>query len=107
MFLFLFLGIIGAVSHHAFYASLHGREATDQLRMLRYGAVLSFLTKACLSGAVLLAFRQRVWATLRSKLFSVSGIDLLFAASEDATALFSLEIYRKAKLAMSLAVFIW
>jgi hypothetical protein len=107
MFFFLSLGLIGALSHHAFYVSLEGKEATDQLRMLRYGAALAFFTKACLAGAVIIAFRQRVWVSVRRNVFSVTAIDSLFAASEDFTALFNFEVFRAATLAMCLAIFVW
>ncbi len=35
------------------------------------------------------------------------GVDALFDASDDLTALFNLEVFLAAKLAMCLAVFIW
>jgi len=109
MIFFLALGLVGAAAHHGFYASLHGREATSdsQKVMLRYGAALAFLSKAALASAVAIAFRQRVWLSVRQRVFSVAAIDALFAASEDMSALLNLEVLRAAKLALALALFIW
>ncbi|KXJ88625.1 hypothetical protein Micbo1qcDRAFT_185114 [Microdochium bolleyi] len=107
MYLFFLFGLLCAVGHHIFYSTLHGRIADRQLEMLRYGAVLAFATKAGLVAAVIVAFRQRLWLTVRSKLLSVAALDSLFAATDDITALWNLEIYRTASVAMTLASFVW
>ncbi|KAI8964458.1 hypothetical protein F5Y11DRAFT_355544 [Daldinia sp. FL1419] len=60
-----------------------------------------------LAAAVVLAFKQRIWTTVRSKLLSVTALDSLFAATEDLSALHNLEVYKKAKVAMLLAAFAW
>lgn len=52
------LGICGALGHHFFYWSLHGRPAENQLMMNRYGTAFAFFTKACLVGSVVLAYRS-------------------------------------------------
>ncbi|KAI1333632.1 hypothetical protein F5Y15DRAFT_338359 [Xylariaceae sp. FL0016] len=107
MYLFFLLGIACAVGHHVFYSTLNGRPAHDQLSMLRYGAVLAFATKAALVASVLVAFKQRLWNTVRSKLLSLHALDSLFAATEDLSAMFNAEVYKRAKVAMLLAVFVW
>jgi hypothetical protein len=107
MYFFLVAGIMFAVGHHIFYSGLHGQDAENQLRMLRYGATLSFLCKASLAAAVILAFRQRVWMTVRRKTLSVDAVDSLFAAAEDMTAVFNFEVFKQAKVAMLLAVYVW
>lgn len=90
-----------------FYASLDGRIADNQLAMLRYGTVLSFAAKAGFVAAVITAYRQRIWVTVRNKLLSVGALDSLFAATDDVSALWNMEIYKKAKLAMGLASLVW
>lgn len=107
LYVLFFLAIIGAIGHHLFYAGLNNKEAKEQTKMLRYGSVISFLVKAALSSTAILAFKQRVWVTVRRKMLSVNAIDNLFAATEDLSALANTEIFWKAKTAMLLAVFIW
>lgn len=107
MYLSFLFGICCAIGHHIFYKTLDGRPAENQLAMLRYGAVLAFATKAGLVAAIVIAFKQRIWTTVRSKFLSVAALDSLFAATEDLSALLNLEIYKRAKLAMLLAVFVW
>ncbi|WYZ41115.1 hypothetical protein EsH8_V_000010 [Colletotrichum jinshuiense] len=107
MYFFLFAGIAFALGHHFFYAGLDGTEASSQIRMLRYGAALSFLSKASLAAAVILAFRQRVWMTVRRKMLTLAAVDSLFAAAEDMTAVFNFEIFRQARIAMILALYVW
>ncbi|KAL7271987.1 hypothetical protein RUND412_005224 [Rhizina undulata] len=108
MIVIFICGVVGAIAHNAFYTSLHGKQAVNQLMMVRYGTALAFFTKACLVGSVVLAFRQRLWYTLRRKSMSVRGIDSLFAIVEDPTwFILSKELYMKAKLATLMAAATW
>ncbi|KAH9884360.1 hypothetical protein F4778DRAFT_787819 [Xylariomycetidae sp. FL2044] len=107
IYAFFILGILFAVGHHIFYHELDGRPADDQVSMLRYGTILAFASKAGLSTAVILAFKQRVWTTVRNKLLSLAALDSLFAAAEDLSALLSWEAFKQAKTAMLLASFVW
>lgn len=107
MYLSFLFGVCCAIGHHIFYKTLDGKPAQDQLAMLRYGTVLSFATKAGLVAAIVIAFKQRIWTTVRSKFLSVAALDSLFAATEDITSLLNIEIYKRAKIAVLLASFIW
>ncbi|KAF7552120.1 hypothetical protein G7Z17_g4556 [Cylindrodendrum hubeiense] len=107
MYAFLLAGIAFACGHHAFYNSLDGKEADDQLRKLRYGTALAFFAKASFVTAAILAYRQRVWMIVREKIISLGAVDSLFAAAEDLTALFHWEAFKSAKVAMCLAIYIW
>jgi hypothetical protein len=107
MYFFLILGIIGASGHHAFYQHLAGKPATNQIEMLRYGAALAYATKASFIAAVVFAYRQQIWATFRRKSLKMTTIDSLFAAVDDLSALFSLDMARMAKSALALAVMCW
>jgi len=107
MYLFLFAGIMFAVGHHLFYRAHDGKPATTQLKVLRYGATLSFISKASLAAATIVAFRQRVWMTVRRKVMSLGAVDSLFAAAEDLSAVFNVELFKQAKLAMLLALYVW
>ncbi|KAL2759319.1 hypothetical protein ACRALDRAFT_1074342 [Sodiomyces alcalophilus JCM 7366] len=75
--------------------------------MLRYGAALSFVSKACLATSVILAFRQRVWLTVRRKVLSLSAVDSLFAAVDDLSAIVNPELFRHARIAILLAIYVW
>lgn len=103
----LLLGFLGAVAHHLFYQSLNGKVAKDQLMMVRIGTALAFFTKAMLVGSVIIAYRQRIWDTMRRKPLTLKGIDGLFAVVEDPTHFFTLEMYKKAKLATTMAIITW
>lgn len=107
MYMFFTFGLLCAAGHHIFYKSLHGKPADNQLTMLRYGTVLAFASKAGFVACIVTAFRQRIWATVRNKILSVAAIDSLFAATEDVVALFNLETYQKASIAMILALVAW
>ena len=107
MYLFFTLGLACAIGHHIFYNALNGRVADNQIQMLRYGTLLAFAAKAGLSAAVVVAFRERTWTTVRTRFMSVAGLDSLFAAAEDLVALFNWEFISKAKTAAALAVFVW
>ena len=107
MYLCFLFGVGCAIGHHAYYASLDGQPATDQVQMLRYGTVLAFACKAGLSAAVITAYRQRVWTTVRTRLMSVRALDSLFSATEDFISLWNFEFIRKARTAIALAAFVW
>lgn len=107
MYLSFLFGVICAIGHHIFYKILSGKEATSQIAMLRYGTILSFAAKAGLVAAIVIAFKQRIWTTVRSKFLSVAALDSLFAATEDMTALFNAEVFQRARIAMILAIFVW
>lgn len=107
MYLWLVVGICFAVGHHAFYASLDGHPADDQVRMLRYGTILAFMAKASLGAAVISAFQQRIWATVRSRILSIAALDSMFAATENLIAFLNWEFLKGAKATAALALFVW
>jgi hypothetical protein len=100
-------GVMGAVGHHLFYTSLHGKPANNQLKMVRYGTALAFFTKSTLVGSVVLSYRQRIWQTFRSKAMTIKAIDSLFTATEDPTKFASLEMLKNAKVATFMALACW
>lgn len=110
---FLFLcGFAAAVGHHLFYASLHHKEVGDQYNQLmkvRYGNALAYLTKACLVGSVGVAYKQRIWFTMREKALTLRGIDVLWGALEDPSqfVLGGLDPWKNAKVSMIMALCSW
>ncbi|EFQ31518.1 uncharacterized protein GLRG_06807 [Colletotrichum graminicola M1.001] len=107
MYLWLALGIACAIGHHVFYHFLDGKPAEDQVRMLRYGTALAFAAKASLGAAVISAFQQRVWTTVRSRFMTIAALDSMFAATENFIALLSWDFLKGAKAAAALALFVW
>ncbi|KAI1387115.1 uncharacterized protein F4822DRAFT_405493 [Hypoxylon trugodes] len=107
MYVAFFFGVACAIGHHIFYNTLSGKPAKDQIAMLRYGTVLAFAAKAGLVASAVVAFRQRIWVTVRNKFLSVAALDSLFAATEDVSALLNVEIFKRAKIAVFLAAFVW
>jgi hypothetical protein len=101
------LGVMGAISHHAFYLSLDGQQATDQLTKIRYGTAWAFFTKMTLVGSVVIAYRQRIWYTLRRRAMTLGAIDGLFAAVEDPVAFCNWEMIKNAKVASLMALATW
>ncbi|KAF1992313.1 hypothetical protein K402DRAFT_415990 [Aulographum hederae CBS 113979] len=101
------LGFAAAFGHHAFYQSLDGHPAREQLKMIRYGTAFAFFVKATLVGSVALSFRQRIWYSFRRKAMSVDAIDGLFAAVEDPTMFFRWEMIKGAKIATLMAAATW
>jgi hypothetical protein len=69
------LGVAGACIHHGFYYSLDGKEVKDQVWMVRIGTGMAFFTKMCLVGTVVLAYKQRIWHTMRRRGMTVGAID--------------------------------
>ncbi|RPA94924.1 hypothetical protein L873DRAFT_1792549 [Choiromyces venosus 120613-1] len=101
------LGMLGSLLHHWFYLSLDGKKADDQLIMVRFGTAFAFFTKAALVGSIVLAYRQRIWYTLRTKEITIKGIDNLFALTEDPTCFYSKDVAFRAKVATAMALATW
>ncbi|KUI54484.1 hypothetical protein VP1G_01868 [Cytospora mali] len=100
-------GVLCAVGHHLYYTSLDGKPADKQTEMLRYGTFLAYAAKASFSAAVVSAFKQRVWVTVRSRFMSISALDSMFSATESMLAMLNWDFLRDAKGAFALAVFAW
>lgn len=100
-------GVLAALGHHFFYSHLNGKPATDQLGMIRYGTALAFFVKSALVGTVVLCYRQRIWHTFRTRALTLKAIDGLFAATEDLSQFFNMEMIKNGKLATALALCSW
>ena len=107
MYAMFCIGVVFAGSHHAFYERLDGRRADDQIRMMRFGGLLSYAAKSSLLSAVIFAYRQQIWVTARRKILQLRTIDSLFAAVDEPMTLFNWEFVKKAKVAVALAVLAW
>ncbi|KAH7068904.1 hypothetical protein BKA63DRAFT_97756 [Paraphoma chrysanthemicola] len=102
------MGVAAAVGHHMFYSSLNGKEATEQLKMIRAGTAFAFFVKSTLVGCSIVCNRQRIWRTFRRKALTIDGIDGLFSAPEDPTQFFiNGEMWRNGKIATVMALCCW
>lgn len=107
MYICFLFGVICSVGHHLYYASLDGRPVEKQTEKLRYGTFLAYAAKAGFSAAVVSAFKQQVWVSVRSRFMTISGLDAMFSATESMFAMLNLDFFRGAKGAFALAVFAW
>ncbi|KAL2159467.1 hypothetical protein VTH06DRAFT_2472, partial [Thermothelomyces fergusii] len=103
MYLLFFLGLAFAVGHHAFYTSLDGKPADDQIRMMRFGGLLSYAAKASLLAAVIFAYQQQIWVTVIHNTLRLRTVDSLFAATNEPQSLLNWEFVKKARVAVCLA----
>lgn len=100
-------GFAFAVGHHAFYDHLDGQPADDQIRMMRFGGLLSYASKAFLAATVMFAYRQQIWVTAISNVLRLRTIDHMFAALEEPIALLDWEFLKKAPLTAVLGAVAW
>lgn len=107
MYFMFFLGFAFAAGHHALYEYLDRQPADDQIKMMRFGSLLSYACKSSLLAAVIFAYRQQVWVTARRKVLKLKTVDSLFAAVDEPLAMLNLEFISKAKMAVALAVLAW
>jgi hypothetical protein len=107
MYALFFAGFAFAVGHHAFYHSLDGKPADDQIKMMRFGGLLSYAAKASLVGAVVFAYQQHIWVTVINNSLRLRTIDSLFAAVTEPQSLLNWEFIKKARVAVCLAILAW
>lgn len=105
----LLLGCIFALVHHAYLGSLHDRPVTNQAWTSRYSLGIAFVTRACLSTAIGVAFTQILWNVMgRSKRgLSLGSIDSLFGVSESPRLFLSWELWTLALPLMPIALAMW
>jgi hypothetical protein len=88
----LVLGIVFAVVHDAFYASLAGKtvQSTEQQQWFgQVGTGLAFLVKTLFASTAGAACVQLLWWTLRRKPTTVQTVDSSFGLADSPLALFS------------------
>jgi hypothetical protein len=106
----LLLGILFAVAHHVFYASLDGQVVVDQHQQewyLRIGTGLSFAVRTLLSASIRSAYVQLIWSNVKHTTISVNGLDALFGVLFNAWDLAVWELWRTRPMLTIVAVAIW
>ena len=110
MALFLLFGILLAVRHYLYYASLNGSAAGSASRQqwpIRFGTAFAYLVTSCLNAAVGLAFTQQLWRSVRQKPFSIDSLDKMFGITTDPTSFWSWQVLSRAKIVYFLALIAW
>lgn len=107
MYICFIFGVLCAVGHHLYYISLDGKPADNQTEKHRYGTILAYAAKAGFAAAVISAFKQRVWVSVRSRFMTISGLDAMFSATESMFSMLNLDFFWGAKGAFALAVLGW
>lgn len=101
------VGVAFVVGHHALYTYLDGKPADDQIRMMRFGNLLSYAAKASLLASVVFAYRQQIWVTITDNVLRLKTIDSLFSAVNEPVSLLNWEFIKKGRIAMCLAILAW
>ncbi|PPJ60669.1 hypothetical protein CBER1_03436 [Cercospora berteroae] len=118
------LGLLFALGHHFFYASLHGTEApsvydeyhlfgaslSEQQTNTAIGTAFAFLVRACLIFAISLAYQQAVlWSAAResNRGVTVAHLDVLMSALGNLLALGTLSVWVRRPVLLLIAVMAW
>ncbi|KUJ15822.1 uncharacterized protein LY89DRAFT_734971 [Mollisia scopiformis] len=101
------VGIGVMVGHHLYNAKLHGYLVHDPQWLQRWGLALSTFGKMCLAGAVEIAYKQRVWVTVKKRPFRLSTIDGIFMACTDPSGFLNFDLITKATILTLLASLVW
>ncbi|KAJ5771836.1 hypothetical protein N7520_002365 [Penicillium odoratum] len=116
MNMFLLAGLAFAIWHHLYYHRLDGRIVTEskgtfdvsnQEWHAGFGTALAFLTKSCFAASITMAYKQYAWVQMRSRSYSVGGLDAIFAATSDLSAYISPDFIIHSRLAALVASFTW
>lgn len=105
------LGVSIAVSHHVLYTELNGRSVTRHPKLQRgitgVGILFSLAVQYCFKYAIQEAFLQCIWKSFRDATFKLRTIDDLFKAPDSLVWIVNLEVWKQAKIAWFIALFMW
>ncbi|KAJ6592652.1 hypothetical protein B0H19DRAFT_1365061 [Mycena capillaripes] len=108
-----------AMGHHAYNASLNGREVSSggtkstsllvhsQAGASAIGTTFAFLISAFLAASAGAAFLQSAWGVARKRSFSISGLDALWSSPHNVLAFFSLDFWRTGRGVVVIAALSW
>ncbi|KAJ7910109.1 hypothetical protein B0H13DRAFT_2013052 [Mycena leptocephala] len=108
-----------AFGHHAFDASLDGREVSSgytksalllvhsQAGASAIGTTFAFLTSAFLAASAGAAFLQSAWGVVRQRSFTISGLDALWSSPHNVLAFFSFDFWRTGRGVVVISALSW
>lgn len=106
----LLLAIGTATAHHIFYSKVNHsivHSSNEQEWFSRIGTSLAFIVKTLLAAPATLAYTQLLWYMVKTKQFTLSGLDSLFAVTHDVWQLSSFEAWRHGLPLISIALVVW
>lgn len=111
----LFLGVLLSLGHHLFYRSLEGKAVSDhaihgvtgQQLNLAIGTLFAFLVKASLAVAIITAYTQTLWRSIKQQPMQLTAIDTIFEAGTNFWGFFRFAIWGNHLLLLFLATTIW
>lgn len=106
----LILATLTAIAHHCFYSKINQRVVQDlqeQEWFNRIGTGLAFSVKTLLAASAGLAYTQLLWRTLKTKPFTLKGLDTLFAIVNDVFKFWNWEAWRHSLHLVLIALIIW
>lgn len=106
----LLLATLTAIAHHCFYSKIDQRVVQDlqeQEWFIRVGTGLAFSVKTLLAASAGLAYTQLLWCTLKTKPFTLTGLDALFAIVTDVFKFCNWEAWRHSLHLVLIALIIW
>lgn len=106
----LVLGTLTAVGHHIFATQVSGNPVESNEQQGWYISIvtgLAFLTKAFLSASAGLAYTQLLWFVLRSKTFTLAGVDATFSLVNNPWSFFRWELWLNGLSLVFMATIVW
>lgn len=106
----LFLGTLTAVSHHVFATQVNGHAVESNNQQEWYISIvtgLAFLVRAFLSASAGLAYTQLLWYILRSKSFTLAGVDATFSLVNNPWSFFKWELWSNGLSLIFMAAIVW
>lgn len=106
----LTLGTVTAVGHHIFATKVNGNAVQSSEQQEWYITIvtgLAFLTRAFLTASAGLAYTQLLWYMLRSKTFTLAGVDATFSVVKDLWSFFNWELWSNGLSLVVMAVVVW
>lgn len=106
----LTLGTLTAVGHHVFATRVNGHAVQSSQQQEWYSSIvtgLAFLTRAFLAASSGLAYTQLLWHILRSKTFTLAGVDATFSVVKDLWSFFNWELWSNGLSLVTMAIVVW
>jgi hypothetical protein len=109
-------GLLVSIGHHLFYSRLNGTlvngpddgsQYLTQIWIIRYGTAFAFLAKALLASAVVVAYKQHIWISMRTKANTISTIDAMFGATHDLLVFLRPSFVLRARIPALMALVAW
>jgi len=108
-FIVLMKGAATAIGNHLFFVHFdqQPQDAIAQSTLNAISVAMAFIFKTCIGFALLTAFTQLLWLTLRERWLEATSIDRLFSSPNSLKALLHIRPATKAPVTWTLALLCW